>query len=155
MNLQPFFEWCDATALGAFVRGNTWAFPLTETFHIMALAVLLGILFLIDLKLLGVKAITYDPKRMAKELNGYMNWSIVIILITGILLFLSEAVKAYQNAAFMPKVEMLALALLFHYTGHRKAITAEVTPSWAPVAGGLSLLLWFGTGAAGRAIGFV
>jgi hypothetical protein len=55
----------------------------------------------------------------------------------------------------MPKMYVLIAALLFHYTGHKKAVATEVPPSWGALAGALSLLLWFGVGAAGRAIGFV
>lgn len=155
MELYPFFEWADQTAVGEFVRGNTWAFPLTETFHIMALAVLLGSLFLIDLRLLGVKMRGLSAAKLGRELNVYMNWSIVIILVTGALLFLSEAVKSYSNDAFWPKMYLLGLALVFHYTGHKAAIKADNPPAWGWIAGALSLFLWFGVGAAGRAIGFV
>ena len=155
MSIQAFATWCDQTALGAWVRGSTWPFPLIETVHILALAVLLGGLLLIDMKLMGIKAIEFLPPKLSRELNHYMNWSIVLILVSGTLLYLSEAVKAFENAAFIPKVVLLACALVFHYTVHRKAVNAEQTPGWAPLAGAVSLFLWFGTGAAGRAIGFV
>jgi uncharacterized membrane protein len=153
--MLPFYTWCDQTAAGAFVRGNTWAFPLIETVHIMALAVLFGSLFLIDLRLLGAKMRDLPAARIGRELNVYMNWSIAVILVTGVLLFLSEALKAYGNDAFRPKIILLTLALLYHYTVHKRALRAEEPPAWGKLAGALSLLLWFGVGAAGRAIGFV
>ena len=155
MSVLSFFEWCDKTALGEFVRGNTWAFPLIETIHIVALAVLLGSLFLIDLGLMGVKMRGLFPARIGRELNAYIDWSIVVIIVTGILLFLSEALKAYDNAAFWPKITLLAIALVYHYTVHRRALRTETPPAWGKVAGAASLLLWFSVGAAGRAIGFV
>jgi len=155
MNIYWFYQWCDSTRLGEWVRGNTWAFPLTETVHIIALTVLLGSLFVIDLRLMGAKMRDLVPARMQKELHSYIDWSIVVILITGIMLFLSEATKAYANAAFRPKVTLLAMALVYHYTVHRRALSTEKPPRWAPLAGAFSLILWFSVGAAGRAIGFV
>jgi uncharacterized membrane protein len=155
MNLYPFFKWCDSTMLGEWVRGNTWAFPLTETVHIIALTVLLGSLFVIDLRLMGAKMRDLVPARMQRELHSYIDASIVVILITGIMLFLSEATKAYSNSAFRPKVILLAMALVYHYTVHRRALKTETPPSWGKFAGAFSLLLWFSVGAAGRAIGFV
>jgi hypothetical protein len=46
MNMFPIYQWFDDTAIGQFIAGNTWAFPLTETFHIMALAVMFGCIFI-------------------------------------------------------------------------------------------------------------
>jgi len=90
-----------------------------------------------------------------RELHRYIDWGIAIILITGVMLFASEGNKLYVNAAFTPKMVLLAAALLFHYTAHRKAVANEQPPAWGAVAGLVSQLLWIGVGAAGRAIGFV
>ncbi len=155
MDTYAIFAWFDKSALGEGIRGNTWSFPLIEVFHIFALAVLLGSLFLIDMRLLGVRFGGITASRLGRELNRYMNWSIVTILISGTLLFTAEAVKAYDNDAFTPKVVLILLALMFHYTVHRRALQPEKAPAWAPLAALISLGLWFGAGAAGRAIGFV
>lgn len=155
--LLPFFRWCDATWLGDAIRGVTWAFPLIETIHILALAVLLGSIFLLNLRLLGVWIHNWTPKQMARVLSPYIWISLVVILVSGVMLFLSEALKAFDNAAFGPKIELLILAMVYHYTIYRKAAAteAEAPPVWAKAAAVLSLVLWFGVGVAGRAIGFV
>jgi hypothetical protein len=155
MNMFPIYQWFDDTAVGQFIAGNTWAFPLTETFHIMALAVMFGCIFLIDLRLLGVNfgGITHD--RLFRELNRYINWSTIIIIVTGLMLFASEATKAYENDAFRPKVVLLIIALIFHYAVFNKAVRQQAIPSNAKFLGWTSLILWFGVGMAGRAIGFV
>jgi hypothetical protein len=155
MNMYPFYEWCDATTIGQFIAGNTWAFPLTETFHIMALAVMFGCIFLIDLRLLGVHFGGIPAAKMYNELKRYINWSTVLIIITGIMLFLSEATKAYANDAFRPKVVLLVIALVFHYGIFTKAVSKDQVPGYAKALAWASLILWFGVGAAGRAIGFV
>lgn len=157
MDMYPFYQWCDETTLGQGIRGVTWAFPLIETIHILALTVLLGGILLIDFRLLGIAVPRIPVSRMARELASYINWSLLIIIVTGILLFLSEALKAYDNQAFRPKVTLLVLAMIFHYTVHGKA-TSDVSPSgpaWGKVAAVISIVLWFGVGTAGRAIGFV
>jgi hypothetical protein len=155
--LLPFMKWCDETTLGTAIRGTTWAFPLIETIHILALAVLFGSILLIDFRLLGIAVRTIAVSRLQKELNRFINWSLVIILLTGVLLFLSEALKAYANAAFFPKIILIVLAVVYHYTIHAKAAASELPagPPWGKAAGLISLLLWFGVGVAGRAIGFV
>jgi hypothetical protein len=155
MDLYPIFEYAENTWIGAAIRDHTWPFPLIETFHIMALAVYMGALFLIDLRLMGVKMGGLSAARIYRQTHAYINWGIAVILVTGALLFASEGIKLYNNAAFMPKMYALAGALIWHYTGHRVAVSSEEPPAWGWLAGALSLFLWFFTGAAGRAIGFV
>jgi hypothetical protein len=155
MDLLPIYQWAEGTALGGWIRGHTWPFPMIETFHILALAVFMGALFLIDLRLMGLKMGGITAARLNRELNTYINWGILIILASGAMLFCSEGGKLYDNAAFSPKMVIMAAALVFHFTVHRKAVSTEVPPAWGGLAGALSLILWFGTGAAGRAIGFV
>jgi hypothetical protein len=155
MDIYPIFQWAEDTALGGWVRGHTWPFPTIETFHILALALFMGALFLIDLRLMGLKMGGITAARLNRELNKYINWGILIILVSGGMLFASEGGKLYENAAFIPKMVLMSAALVFHYTGHRKAVSTEVPPSWGALAGALSLTLWFAAGAAGRAIGFV
>ena len=155
---MPFFQWCNDTALGTGIRNVTWAFPLIETIHILSLTVLLGSILMMDLRMLGVGIRRIPVSRMQNQLAGYINVSLVVAIITGFMLFLSEALKAYDNLAFRPKITLLLLAVIFHYTVHIRA-TSSVKPAGPPVWGKLaavvSLVLWFGVGAAGRAIGFV
>ena len=152
---MPIFQWAEGSSIGAYIRDRTWPFPLIETIHIMSLAVFLGALFLIDLRLMGVKMGGIAASRMTRELHRYIDWGIALILITGVMLFASEGNKLYVNDAFTPKMILLAAALLFHYTAHRKAVSGDQPPSWGALAGFVSQLLWIGVGAAGRAIGFV
>ena len=127
MNLFPIFQWAENTAVGEWIRGGTWPFPLIETFHILALAVFMGSLFLIDLRLMGLRMGGITAARLNRELNTYINWGILIILVSGGLLFCSEGGKLFDNAAFSPKMVIMAAAIVFHYTVHRKALnTAPV-----------------------------
>jgi hypothetical protein len=153
----PFFKWCDDTWLCNAIKGTTWVFPLTETIHILALVVLLGSILLVDLRLLGLGARKFTPSRISNELHTYIAWGLVVILITGWLLFMAEPLKAYDNMAFLPKITLLFSAILFHYTIFRKASSLDTptVPVMAKFAAVISLVLWFGIGVAGRAIGFV
>ena len=49
-SFKPYFEWAGNTWLGTTVRDTVWAFPLIETFHLLALAILLGSVLLINLR---------------------------------------------------------------------------------------------------------
>jgi len=155
-SLGPFFQWCEGTILGQWVRGGTWEFPVIETIHILALAMLYGCTVVIGLRLMGVLMRGWTVARLTQEVTPYMNWSIVVILTSGTLLYLSEATKAFSNDAFWVKVWLLIAALIFHYTVVRRVTKAdEVSQPTGLTVGLVSMLLWFGIGCAGRAIAFV
>ena len=44
MTLLPFFEWCENTAAGEAIRGSLWLFPVIESVHLLALALIGGAL---------------------------------------------------------------------------------------------------------------
>jgi len=154
--LVPFFKWCDSTFLGHWVSGGTWEFPMIETIHILALTMLYGCIVVISLRLMGVMMQGWTVSAITREITPFLNASLAVILISGTLLFLSEASKAFANAAFWLKVDLLFVALLFHFTVVRKVTRTDETSRAASFAVGLiSLVLWLGIGCAGRAIGFV
>src|SRR4051794_4272657 len=50
----PAAHWVNAAAVGAFVTGTRWVWPTCETLHFIGLCLLLGVVFLVDLRMLGV-----------------------------------------------------------------------------------------------------
>lgn len=154
--LQPFFKWCDNTPIGEWVRSGTWQFPMIETFHILALALLYGCVAILSLRLMGLLMRGFTVAALARELNPWLNRSLAVILVTGAMLYSSEATKAYGNPAFWLKIYLLTGALVFHFGVVRRVVRADEVPRVTGlIAGAVSLLLWLGVGCAGRAIGFV
>ncbi|MEQ1948331.1 MAG: DUF6644 family protein [Bryobacteraceae bacterium] len=152
----PFFRWCDRTALGEFVRSGSWQFPMIETFHILSLTVLIGTVVVVNLRLMGVLMKGWTVSGLMAELRPYLNWSLIVILLSGVLLFLSEAEKAFPNPAFWVKIYLLFAAIVFHYTVVvRMTKHEQVSRATGVVVGVISLILWLGIGWAGRAIAFV
>ena len=82
-----------------------------------------------------------------------------VMVVTGILLFLSGALRYYGSGPFFVKMILFALAVLFHFTIYRRLVTTSDSTSdfhpGAKLAACVSLALWFGVGLAGRAIAFV
>ncbi len=155
-SLFPFFKWVDETGLSQAIKGTTWVFPLTETIHILALSVLLGSVFLVDLRLLGIAIRRWSPAQIMDQVRPLMNWSVGIILVTGSLLFIAEPRKCFDNAAFGPKMIFLALALILQFTLYRRVGSMHARiPVWGRMLAVVSFGLWFAVAVCGRAIGFV
>ena len=75
---------------------------------------------------------------------------------SGLLLFLSEAIKCYYNTSFWVKMATLPLALAFTFVvrGRLTRDDALVTSWRSRLVGSASIILWFIVAAAGRWIGF-
>jgi hypothetical protein len=154
-SLLPIFKWFDASAMGAWVRDSRWIFPAIEAVHIVALALLFGALLVLNLRLLGL-SLTYKPvARLARELAPWIFVSLVIILSSGILLFASEAMKAYASVPFQVKMLFLFAAIIFHYTLYRRATRSDQADIWGKLSAIVSIVLWLGVGIGGRGIGFL
>ncbi len=155
MSLHPFFHWADSTVIAEAIRDSRFIFPIIESIHLLALTVLLGTVVVLSLRLLGAGLRSQSVYRVGRMLSPFMLWSLLTMGLTGALLFCSEAMKCYENPPFWAKMEMLAVAVLFHYTFVRSTVRAENASRMRnAVAAVGSLVLWFGVGAAGRAIGF-
>ena len=157
MSLLPLFQWFDSTPISIVIRNSTYIFPIVEVFHLFGLTLLLGTLTITDLRMLGVGMRRQSISTVATQLAPFTVWGAVLTIVTGILLFLSEAMKCYGNAAFPWKMWMLLAGILLYYLLQRR-ITApgsRVSPGMLKVIAILSLVLWYGVAIAGRAIAFV
>jgi hypothetical protein len=153
--LLPFFEWCEATFIGRTIRESLWMFPVTEAFHLVGLSVLGGALLIVDFRLLGVGLKDSTIAALDRQARPWMLSATALMLATGLLLFLSEAIKCYYNTAFWVKISTLPVAILFTLlVKMRYAKTATETTTASRLIGATDLLLWFVVAAGGRWIGF-
>jgi hypothetical protein len=155
-------RWLEQTMVGAGVRESLWLFPAIETLHLLGMAGLVGTIAVFDFRLLGWMLPRQRVSGLARRLLPWSGAGFAVQVVTGALLFASEAVKVYSNPAFRLKMLLILLAgvhaLIFHGTIYRDVATwddSAVLPWRAKVAGFVSILLWIGIVAAGRFIGFV
>ncbi len=139
------------------IRNSRIAFPIIENFHLFALTVLLGSLVVVVLRQFGLVYRSQPISEVASALRPWNRWSLVIMLTSGLLLFLSEAMKCYGNTSFRIKMLFLFFALLFQFTIYNRTVRGESAsaPIGGKTAAVVALCLWFGVGLAGRAIGFL
>ena len=157
-HLLPMFKWFDGSAMGNWVRDSRWIFPAIEAVHIVALALLFGAILMLNLRLLGLTLKTKPVAQLARELAPWILVSLIIILSSGVLLFASEAMKAYASVPFQVKMLFLFAAMIFHYTIYWKLTRSSdgtIGAVWGKLAAIVSILLWLGVGLGGRGIGFL
>jgi hypothetical protein len=153
----PYFLWIEKTGLGHAIRQSKWTFAITEVLHLLGLTLLLGTVLILALRLFGFVLRTKAVAEIARELRPWSIGGLTLVVVTGLLLFVSEATKCWGNIAFRYKMLFLFLALLFQFTGLQRVSRADeyrFSPLARKITALVSILLWFGVGTAGRAIAF-
>jgi len=157
LSVLSFFAWCEDSSLGDAIRSSRWLFPAIESFHLLALAVIGGAVLVVNLRLLGLGTERQPPAQLWRDTRPWLMGSLATMLISGMLLFTSEATKLYYHEAFWVKMTSLLLAILFTFTVLRKVALAgpgSVSPFRSRAVALISILLWTAVGIGGRWIGF-
>jgi hypothetical protein len=157
MSLLPLFTWCERSAVGEGIRNSQWLFPVIEAVHLLGLVVIAGAVLVVDMRLLGLGLRRQPVAQLAEDAQPWLIGSLVVMLATGFLLFLSEATKCYYSLAFTVKMTSLFLAIVFTFTVHRKVVMADearIAPFLGKLVAVVSVILWSGVGIGGRWIGF-
>jgi uncharacterized membrane protein SirB2 len=157
MSVLSFFTWCENSFLGEAIRESRWLFPAIESVHLLGLAVIGGAVLVVNLRLLGLGIKRQPPAQLWRDTRPWLLGSLTVMLISGVLLFTSEAIKLYYHEAFWVKMISLLLATVFTFTVLRKVALADpgrMRPWWGKTAALISILLWSAVGVGGRWIGF-
>jgi hypothetical protein len=153
------FEWLERTALSVSINESLWAFAVVEAVHLLALAVIGGAVLVVDLRLLGLAFQARPVGDVARVVQPWFVWSLVGMLLTGFVLFISLAAsKYYVHDYFWLKMYFLAAAMVFSFTVRHVVIMGDEARanSWFAKAVALaSIVLWSGVGLAGKAIGYI
>lgn len=155
MDLLPLLERLESTGVGLIVRESVWLFPVIEAVHLLGLSLLGGAVLLVDLRMLGFGLTGTPTAVLAQQARRWITWAVVTMIVTGVLLFLSEAVKCYYSPAFWVKILTFPVAIAFTYAVRQRVAEApDTTAGAAKLTALTSFTLWFVVAAAGRWIGF-
>ena len=157
MSLLPFFTWCEQSFVGEAIRNSQWLFPVIESIHLLALVLIAGTVLVVDMRLFGLGLRRQPVAQLARDAQPWLIGGLMVMLTTGILLFLAEATKCYYSPAFAVKMTSLLLAIIFTFTVRRKVALADegrVGSLWSRLVAVVSVALWSGVGIGGRWIGF-
>ncbi|MGO9993626.1 MAG: hypothetical protein ACLPTF_14085 [Steroidobacteraceae bacterium] len=156
---HPILAWLRDTPPGAFVRDSAWAFPVLQSLHFTGMALVVGIVGAIDLRVLGVaRAVPLAP------LHRFLPLAFVgfgINLISGLCLFCHDPFAYAFNSSFRLKMLLILVAGL-NALWFRLGVFLDLE-TWGPgieasrLAKGisaLSLLIWIAVITAGRYIAF-
>lgn len=153
-----------------YIQNTQWAtalrqadllFPAVEGAHILSLSLSVGLILMLDLRLLQL---AFREEPVSKIMRQVMPWALpgfAIMFTTGIVLFLAQAESVYANNYFRVKMLLLFLlgvnAAIFQRRFHPhldKWDTEGVAPAGVRVIAAVSLVLWAVVIACGRLMAY-
>lgn len=156
-----FAKWLESQAWSSDLHGSFYMYNWIESTHVMTLMVCLGMLAVVDLRMLGLCLTDVPASRLAARLQKPMLVGFTVMFITGILLFSAIPVRTTQSLWFRIKLVLLVVAAINAWLFHRHMNasvaswdTAKRPPTRTRVAAALSLAIWAGVVVTGRFIAY-
>jgi hypothetical protein len=161
VDIAALLQSVESSSLSAWLRESLYAFPLIESLHVVGLTLVFGTIVVVDLRLLGLASVARPFTTIAHDALRLTWTAFGLTGVTGVLMFITNAVAYSRNVQFRLKMCLLVLAglnvLLFRLTTGRRVERWKLdtaAPRAGKVAAALSLVLWMAVIFLGRWVGF-
>jgi len=164
VNLQSitaFLDTLQASSWAVFIHKKAWAFTTVQVAHFFAVSAVLGTIAIVDLRLVGLAAIKRPFAELSRQLLPFTWTAFALAVITGSLLFISQATEYFANPVFWIKMSVIVLAginmMIFEFITVRDVEKWNLDPTPPPrarLAGGISIACWALVIVLGRVISF-
>ena len=158
---RHFAQWIGSTAFNEWLGENAWVIPISQSLHIVCLAVVFGSAIVISLHLLGIVRPGRSTSQTVTTLVPWMYRALFVLLVTGVVQTIAEPVRQLVTPEFIWKlvlvVGVLAMTIVFERSVRRNPAAWD-SPASRPAAAKAyavtSLLMWTTIVVLGRLIGY-
>ena len=161
-HILEWARWLEGSPLGVLISSSGYLFPVCETIHVAALALVIGTISMVDLRLLGWASTQRPVTDLTRQVLPLTWTGFCLAALSGALMFVSNASHYVTVVYFQLKFLFLLLALVNMLVFHK--LTCRSIASWdqarkPPIgvraAGAVSLGCWVVIVFLGRWVGFV
>jgi hypothetical protein len=145
----------ESNAIADLLNNTEWGFAVAECFHIVFFGVAIGTIMIVDLRLLGLAFPRTTSAKLLQDTWVYTLLGLVVTVLAGMALFLSDPRMYYLSPWFRFKATALLVAILYNYTVHYKVASSSSSPGVGVVVGAVSLLLWVSVVTGGLFVGLL
>ncbi len=143
----------EGSGLAAALRGSTWLYPLVNTAHVLGVALLVGAIAALDLRMLGLWA-ELPLAVLSRVLVPVAATGLALAVVAGSLLFAAGASEYAASPLFRAKMALVALGIA-NALGYRLLRRRHPeSPTLLRAAGTISLATWLAVLTLGRLIGY-
>jgi len=111
--IEQFCDWLSRTDVSVAFQSANWFVPLVQTVHIIAIAILLTTVYVMSFRLIGLARGAQSLATLTARSTPWIWTALAVLLVSGILLTITEPARELLNWAFRVKMLMvLALAAI-------------------------------------------
>jgi hypothetical protein len=111
--VKQFALWLSTTSPSIFIQEhNTWAIPTIQSIHIVGIAMVMGSVLMIDLRILGWAGTDQTLRQTTSRFGPWLTGSLWLLLATGILMVIGEPVRELMTFSFWLKMALVAVGAL-------------------------------------------
>jgi hypothetical protein len=151
---MEFLVWVEQLPFSTWIResGSLYGYSLILTLHTIGLALLMGISFALDLRLLGFASET--PVAPYERFFPFLWFGFWLNALSGVVLLMADATTKLISPVFYVKMALIALAVWNVSIIHRRMFNGPL-PSNAKTLAWISIALWAGATTAGRLMAYL
>lgn len=159
-DLHAASDWLSTTSLSIAIAGANWAVPTLQSVHILAIAIVMSSVAMLDLRLAGFLGREQSMRGLTLRFFPWIWGALAVLVATGLLQIMAEPARELLNWIFWTKMVLIIGAALFTAPVHwlledcryrdlpaRKKATVRLCAL-------LSLVLWIAVLTCGRWIAY-
>jgi hypothetical protein len=111
--VTQFALWLSTTFPSVFIQEhNTWAIPTIQSVHIVGIALVMGSVLMIDLRILGWAWMEQTLQQTTRRFGPWLTGSLWLMLVTGILMVIGEPVRELVTFSFWLKMALVVIGTM-------------------------------------------
>ena len=107
--MVPFTDWLSQTSISLAIQTHEWVIPTVQSIHIVAIGIVVGSVFMIDLRVLGLAGRDQSLIETTGRFGPWLSGALCVLLVTGILMVLGEPARELLAFSFWLKMSLVAL----------------------------------------------
>ena len=108
--MHQFALWLASTPPSVFIQEhNAWAIPAIQSVHIVGIALIMGSVLMIDLRILGLAWTDQTLGQTTRRFGPWLTGSLWLLLVTGLLMVVGEPVRELVTFSFWLKMALVAV----------------------------------------------
>lgn len=161
MSLESIGAMLQSADIATALRESQLVYPVVMFGHLAGMALFGGMIFMTDLRLLGLGMKSYTITEVVKALRPWKHLGITLVAGCGFFLAWAKAEKYLGNPYFQIKM-LLLLLIIIHSIFFRRSVYKNTealdrlprVPGSAKAAAIFSMVMWIGVVSAGRWIAY-
>lgn len=152
--MEAVLDALGSSPLAQWLRFSRWPYAAVNTAHVLGIALLVGAILPLDLRLLGAwRSVPLEP--LARILIPVAATGLLLAMATGALLFITRASEYAALDLFLVKLTLIGAGAVHALGMHLGAGLQDASPARLRLTGATSLALWLSALVCGRMLAFV